>query len=319
MMLRRALLAGLAFGTLGSIAAFAEPKLVVTLGAVKRNVAKLTPEGDGSDYAINSGVCLYRANKASACGYVVEAEPAEVQVRLTHGSNRFVAGEKLRLVPIPRFSKPVTFGADLAPPPAPAPAPSAAAPAPRAAQAVPPQTQYLPPMAASEPRTTASEKVEGVAPSQMERGHFKPNAMLQGSAGFQYGKTYFMAVMPGVSIKFGTQVMFGPKGFLSFYPDFTALGGMLTLEYYFTEAPDGFFVGFGGGVAQLTGKSAAISETEMGFIAQAQFGYVLRLTEILGFRLAVGPLYLGKTRTASLDLNLQALNAQGEVGLILFF
>lgn len=285
--------------------ASAEPKMNVTLGSVQRNVVKLTPDGDGSDYPVNSGVCLYRQTKPAACGFVYEASPAEVQVKLTHGSNKFVAGEPLKLVPVPKFAKPVTFGADIAKP-APQPAARAAA--------VPP-----PPMAASEPRTTASEKVEGVPPSQMERGVFKPNAMLHVTGGFNYGKTYFMAAMPGIAIKFGTKVMFGPKAFLSFYPDFTALGGMLVLEYYFTEAPDGFFLGMGGGAAQFTGKSVGISESEIGAIAQAQFGYVQRLTEVLGLRVAAGAMYLGKTRTPTLDLNLNAFNAQGEVGLILFF
>ena len=287
--------------------AFAEPKMDVTLGSVQRNVVKLTPSGDGSDFPLNSGVCLFRAGKATGCGYIAEAQPAEIHVKLTHGSNRFVAGEPLKLAPVPKFSKPVTFGSDIAKPAA----PTNTAPTARAAP--------LPPMAASAPRTTASEKVEGLPPSEAERGRFKPNAMLHASGGFQYGKTYFMAAMPGISIKFGTQVMFGPKAFLSFYPDFTALGGMLTLEYYFTEAPDGFFIGLGGGAAQFSGNNVGVSESEIGIIAQAQFGYVLRLTEVLGFRLAVGSLYLGKTRTPTLDLNLNSINAQGEVGLVLFF
>jgi len=298
-------------GAMVSGAAVAEPKLAVTLGNVQRNVAKLTPDGDGSDFSPNSGVCLYRAGKATACGYVAESNPAEILVKLTNGTNKFMAGEKLRLVPVARFSKPVTFGSGSTPAPAPAPMPPPAQA--RSTASAPP------PMAASAPRADVSSRVDGVPPSEMEQGRFKPNAMLHVSGGFQYGKTYFMAVTPGVSVKFGTQVMFGPKAFGAFYPDFTALGGLLTLEYFFTEAPDGFFIGGGAGVVQLTGQSAAISESELGLIAQGQFGYVQRLTEILAFRLAVGALYLGKTRTATLDLNLNAINAQGEVGLVLMF
>jgi hypothetical protein len=293
----------------------AEPRLNVTLGSVQQNVAKLTPDGDGSDYAAHSGVCLYRAGKATACGYVVAAEPSEVRVRLTHGSNRFVAGEPLRLAPVPRFSKPVTFGPDIAP------APASGASPPTTAAAGPAETAPTepPPMASSAPRTTAGERVRGIPPSQMERGFSKSNAMLLASGAVQYGRTHYFGVAPGFLLKIGDQIMLGPKGFLSFYPDFNALGVMLSFEYFFTEAPRGFFGAFSLGAIRLNGTVGGVDESELGVLAQAQFGYVLRLTEVVGFRLGVGALYLGKTRTTTLDLSLNPLNAQAEVGLLLFF
>ena len=308
-------LAGVTF----AVAARAEPKLNVTLGSVQRNVAKLTPYGDGSEYPAHAGVCLYRAGKATACGYVVTAEPSEVHVRLTHGSNRFVAGESLRLVPIPRFSKPVTFGPDITPPPAAAPRTTAMETVEPARTPAPTPSAPLPPMAASAPRTTAGERIQGLPPSQVERSFSKPNAMLLASGAAQYGNQVFFGAAPGFLFKVGTNGMLGPKGFLSFYPDFTALGAMLTFEYYVTEAPKGFFATISAGAVQLSGSSTGVSESVLGILAQGQFGYVLRITEVIGFRFGVGLLYLGKTRTPSIDLNLNALNAQGEGGLLLFF
>jgi hypothetical protein len=304
----------LVLAAIGTVAR-AEPRMSLTLGSVPRNVVKLPLDGDGSDAAVHSGVCMYRAGKTTASGDVVAAEPSEVRVHLTQGLNRFVAGEPRRLAPIPRSSKAVTFSPDITP----APAFAASSPPPTAAGPAETAPTKPTPMAYSGPRATTGERVCDIPPSPMERSFSKSNAMLLASGAVQYGRTHYFGVAPGFLLKIGDRIMLGPKAFLSFYPDFNALGVMLSVESFFTEAPRGFFGAFGLGAIRLNGTVGAVDESALGVLAQAQFGYALRLTEVIGFRLGVGAFYLGKTRTTTLDLSLNPLNAQAEVGLLLFF
>src|SRR6476659_7394711 len=73
--------------------------------SIQQRVLTGKPTGDVGLYALGAGVCVYRANKAVACGFVSETSQERLRIQLTHGSAKFAPREKLRANLVDRFGK----------------------------------------------------------------------------------------------------------------------------------------------------------------------------------------------------------------------